>query len=196
MCAIDSWSRNSLHPHGHWIEDLGPVDDLATECKVILREHDVITRDFPKVVLKCLPPDDYEISESEIAKRLDIRPKYCFCDTCRTKRNGGSIPGSDDPQLVEYIGTPCIYTKDINRAPPLKDWWKESDPTFSAISAKRKAFPKFEESDLGDPSCFSGTLCCSIDPYTCVDIDDSLSARFLKNGNYEVIHTQMQTCAL
>lgn len=44
VCAIDAWDRFSLHPRGHWIEDLGPVDDLATECTVILREHDVITR--------------------------------------------------------------------------------------------------------------------------------------------------------
>ncbi|KAH0473925.1 MAG: uncharacterized protein KVP18_002374 [Porospora cf. gigantea A] len=70
---IDEWPRQRKFPTGHWIDILGPVDDLATETEVILRDHDVITRDFANDVLRCLPPSDWSIPPEEIHRREDLR---------------------------------------------------------------------------------------------------------------------------
>jgi exosome complex exonuclease DIS3/RRP44 len=73
VCVIDSWDRFSRSPNGHWVSVLGVAGDRDTESAVILREHEVITREFSSAVMQCLPPRDFTPSEEEIKKRLDLR---------------------------------------------------------------------------------------------------------------------------
>lgn len=183
VVAIDKWDRNSILPRGHWIESLGPAGDPETEAKVILREHHVITREFSIAVLKCLPPASYKIPEDESRRRLDLRLRYCFCDRCRQRRNG-DVRKTARPENEELLGTPCLYVKEPDWPQPLKGWHKEKKSEFKSIAEKRKEQPAFEEYQI-DPT-YTGTICCSIDPDTCVDIDDALSVKFLSNGNYEI----------
>ena len=62
-------------PLGHLVGIFGKADDLETESKVILFEHNVETRSFSKQVLDCLPQEgaDFKISDEERAKRVDLR---------------------------------------------------------------------------------------------------------------------------
>ncbi|KAK1443101.1 ribonuclease [Babesia gibsoni] len=78
VVAIDNWDRFSNKPNGHWTEVLGDVGDLETESQVILKEHDVISRDFPISAYKELPPDDWVPSEEEVSRRMDFRGQLVF----------------------------------------------------------------------------------------------------------------------
>ena len=73
VVVIDSWDRSSKSPSGHWVAIMGLTGDRDTESAVILREHGVITRDFSRDVMACLPASDFKPSDEEIAKRLDLR---------------------------------------------------------------------------------------------------------------------------
>jgi exosome complex exonuclease DIS3/RRP44 len=73
VVVIDSWDRTSKSPQGHWVAILGNAGDRDTESAVILREHQVITREFSDDVMACLPPNDFAPSAVEIAKRIDLR---------------------------------------------------------------------------------------------------------------------------
>ena len=73
VVVIDSWDRTSKSPSGHWVAILGAAGNRDTESDVILREHQVITREFSKEVMACLPPSNFKPSPEEIAKRLDLR---------------------------------------------------------------------------------------------------------------------------
>jgi exosome complex exonuclease DIS3/RRP44 len=73
IVVIDSWERTSKSPSGHWVAIMGKAGDRDTESAVILREHGVITREFSRGVMACLPPADFKPSEEEISKRLDLR---------------------------------------------------------------------------------------------------------------------------
>eukprot|EP01053_Blabericola_migrator_P001838 Blabericola_migrator_1__1837@NODE_14_length_24048_cov_80_277428_g11_i0_p4_GENE_NODE_14_length_24048_cov_80_277428_g11_i0NODE_14_length_24048_cov_80_277428_g11_i0_p4_ORF_typecomplete_len1123_score207_87RNB/PF00773_19/8_8e112OB_Dis3/PF17849_1/4_2e14Rrp44_CSD1/PF17216_3/7_5e13CSD2/PF17876_1/34CSD2/PF17876_1/4_1e07Rrp44_S1/PF17215_3/4e05_NODE_14_length_24048_cov_80_277428_g11_i02343602 len=182
VVGIDKWDRRSVLPRGHWIERIGPAGDPETEAKVILRDYHVITRAFPPAVLKCLPPASYEIPDDEARKRLDLRLKYCFCDSCRSKRNG--LTRKPLPQNMELLGTPCLYTKEADWPLPLTNWHSEKKADFKQIAEQRKNRPEMEEYVLD--TTYTGAICVSVDPDTCVDIDDALSLKYLANGNYEV----------
>eukprot|EP01054_Gregarina_sp_Poly1_P002506 Gregarina_sp_Poly_1__2505@NODE_167_length_12139_cov_61_777005_g148_i0_p1_GENE_NODE_167_length_12139_cov_61_777005_g148_i0NODE_167_length_12139_cov_61_777005_g148_i0_p1_ORF_typecomplete_len1156_score226_24RNB/PF00773_19/2_4e111OB_Dis3/PF17849_1/2_4e03OB_Dis3/PF17849_1/1_1e16Rrp44_CSD1/PF17216_3/1_1e16CSD2/PF17876_1/0_57CSD2/PF17876_1/4_3e08Rrp44_S1/PF17215_3/2_3e06OB_RNB/PF08206_11/0_17OB_RNB/PF08206_11/2_2e03_NODE_167_length_12139_cov_61_777005_g148_i0856012027 len=183
VVAIDRWDRRSVLPRGHWIETLGRAGDPDTEAKVILREHQVITREFSVMVLKCLPPSSYSIPPEEIKKRLDLRLKFCFCQKCRFHRNNKTMKLSR-PELEELIGTPYLYTKEPDWPKPMHHWNSEKHKPFKQIADQRKSNPALEEYELD--ATYGGAVCCSIDPDSCVDIDDALSVKFLKNGNYQI----------
>lgn len=72
---IDFWPEQQAYPSGHLVGIFGDADDLNTESKVILFEHNVETRTFSKAVLDCLPQEgsNYKITDAELAKRQDLR---------------------------------------------------------------------------------------------------------------------------
>lgn len=73
--SIDHWPEQQAYPLGHLVGIFGDADDLNTESKVILFEHNVETRTFSQAVLDCLPKEgaNYRISEEELKKRQDLR---------------------------------------------------------------------------------------------------------------------------
>jgi exosome complex exonuclease DIS3/RRP44 len=73
--SVDNWPVNSIMPFGHLVGVFGKADDLNTEAKVILFEHNVETRSFSQAVIDCLPKEgkDFKITNAEIAKRQDLR---------------------------------------------------------------------------------------------------------------------------
>ncbi|KOS20263.1 Exosome complex exonuclease dis3 [Escovopsis weberi] len=67
LVTIDSWSRDSRHPVGHFVRSLGEVETKAAETEALLLEWDVQYRPFPKTVLDCLPKEghDWRVPESK-----------------------------------------------------------------------------------------------------------------------------------
>ena len=57
VVSIDSWSRTSMYPQGHFVRTLGSTGDKATEVEVLLMEHDVPFQPFTKEVLADLPKE-------------------------------------------------------------------------------------------------------------------------------------------
>lgn len=55
--SIDEWPQGSKMPFGHLVGVFGKADDLETESKVILFEHNVETREFSQAVIDCLPKE-------------------------------------------------------------------------------------------------------------------------------------------
>jgi len=78
VVVLDSWDRFSHLPKGHWTQILGQVGERAVESAVILHEHGVITREFSKAVLRCLPPADWVPQPEDMANREDFRG-VCVC---------------------------------------------------------------------------------------------------------------------
>ncbi|KAJ3031722.1 UNVERIFIED_CONTAM: hypothetical protein HDU68_000657 [Siphonaria sp. JEL0065] len=75
MVAIDTWSKNSRYPTGHFVKTLGAVGDRKTETDVILLEHDVRFMPFSKQVLSYLPEEgeSWVVKEEDLAGRMDFR---------------------------------------------------------------------------------------------------------------------------
>uniref|UniRef100_A0A069DZM9 Protein DIS3 homolog n=1 Tax=Panstrongylus megistus TaxID=65343 RepID=A0A069DZM9_9HEMI len=78
VVVIDNWPRNSRHPQGHFVKALGKIGDKETENEVILLEHDIPSTHFSEAVYADLPPNDWTITEEELAKRQDLRD-ICIC---------------------------------------------------------------------------------------------------------------------
>lgn len=64
-----------MYPFGHFVDVLGDSNDIVTESKVILFEHNVETRAFTQQVIDCLPAEgaNFKISQEELSKRFDYR---------------------------------------------------------------------------------------------------------------------------
>ncbi|VVT51095.1 uncharacterized protein SAPINGB_P002982 [Magnusiomyces paraingens] len=82
VVAIDSWSRTSKHPDGHFVRALGDIETKEAETEALLLEHDVEYRPFSKAVLKCLPPEGHDwkcpeklqgSGDPKLEKRRDLR---------------------------------------------------------------------------------------------------------------------------
>jgi exosome complex exonuclease DIS3/RRP44 len=75
IVAIDSWSRTSKHPSGHFVKIVGEVGEKKTETEVLLHEHDVPYAPFSQNVLACLPSEgeSWIVTDKELPGRRDFR---------------------------------------------------------------------------------------------------------------------------
>ncbi|DAZ98034.1 TPA: hypothetical protein N0F65_004524 [Lagenidium giganteum] len=73
LVAIDSWPADSKYPVGHYVRTLGVIGDKETETSVLLIEHDIPCDQFSDEVMKCLPPEDWKITEANSTGRRDLR---------------------------------------------------------------------------------------------------------------------------
>ncbi|KAF1324731.1 Exosome complex exonuclease rrp44, partial [Globisporangium splendens] len=73
LVAIDSWPADSKFPIGHYVRTLGVIGDKETETNVLLIEHDIPTDQFSDEVMRCLPPEDWKITEENSIGRRDLR---------------------------------------------------------------------------------------------------------------------------
>ncbi|OZJ01556.1 hypothetical protein BZG36_05343 [Bifiguratus adelaidae] len=80
IVAIDEWSKDSIHPIGHFVKILGEAGDASTETEILLLEHDVPYQEFTKQVLKDLPPEgeSWTVKEEHLKGRRDLR-NYNIC---------------------------------------------------------------------------------------------------------------------
>ncbi|KIW06573.1 uncharacterized protein PV09_02292 [Verruconis gallopava] len=60
LITIDSWERESRYPIGHFVRNLGELENKGAETEALLLEFDVQYRPFPKTVLDCLPPEGHD----------------------------------------------------------------------------------------------------------------------------------------
>lgn len=81
ICEIVNWEYQDLSPEGKITQVLGKAGDVTTEFKALIKKYG-LTKIFPKNVkddLKKLEEDGlFEISESEIKKRKDLRKELIF----------------------------------------------------------------------------------------------------------------------
>jgi exosome complex exonuclease DIS3/RRP44 len=73
LVAIDSWPLDSKYPLGHYVKTLGVIGDKETETNVLLIEHDIPCDQFSEQVMKCLPAEDWKITEENSKGRTDLR---------------------------------------------------------------------------------------------------------------------------
>jgi exosome complex exonuclease DIS3/RRP44 len=59
LVTIDSWDRDSRFPSGHFVRNLGELENKGAETEALLLEYDVQYRPFPKSVLDCLPEEGH-----------------------------------------------------------------------------------------------------------------------------------------
>lgn len=73
LVILDKWDRNSVHPSGHIIRELGSSDDVETETEVILIENGITTRKFSEAAMACLPDTTWKVTEAHCKSRWDLR---------------------------------------------------------------------------------------------------------------------------
>jgi len=76
--VIDSWNRNSVHPSGHVVREIGPAGDVETETELLLMENDIPVRKFSEAAMGCLPSGNWTVTEENLKNRWDLREK-CIC---------------------------------------------------------------------------------------------------------------------
>lgn len=115
VVVLDSWGRHSHSPRGHWTQILGDVGDRATESKVILHEHGVITREFGEAILRCLPPADWVPGVDDMVGREDFRSwRVCSVDppgckdiddavSCERMANGNFRVGVHIADVTHFV---------------------------------------------------------------------------------------------
>lgn len=73
VVIVDSWDRNSIHPTGHIVREIGSSEDKETETEVILIENGITTRKFSDAAMECLPNGSWKVSEEHCKSRWDLR---------------------------------------------------------------------------------------------------------------------------
>lgn len=76
VVSIDSWTKDSRYPAGHYVRTLGDTGDRVTETEVLLLEYDVPFAPFSAKVLSYLPEegDQWLVKDSiHLENRTDFR---------------------------------------------------------------------------------------------------------------------------
>lgn len=73
LVILDKWDRNSVHPSGHIIREIGSSEDVETETEVILIENGIATRKFSEAAMACLPDTTWKVTEEHCKSRWDLR---------------------------------------------------------------------------------------------------------------------------
>lgn len=73
LVIMDKWDRNSVHPSGHVIREIGSSEDKETETEVILIENGIPTRKFSHAAMACLPDASWKVTEEHCKSRWDLR---------------------------------------------------------------------------------------------------------------------------
>ncbi|KAG2229742.1 hypothetical protein INT48_000034 [Thamnidium elegans] len=76
--TVLQWSIHDTSPAGKLKEKIGLLGDLSTERHAILADNSIATSDFTPVTLSGLPSTPWEIPESEIKQRRDLRQELIF----------------------------------------------------------------------------------------------------------------------
>lgn len=73
LVSMDSWPADSKYPLGHYVKTLGKINDKETETKVLLLTHDIASDEFSEEVMRCLPPENWKITNENSKGRVDLR---------------------------------------------------------------------------------------------------------------------------
>lgn len=76
--TILQWPIYDTSPAGKLMEKIGILGDLSTERHAILAGNSIFTSDFTPIALAGLPSTPWEIPESEIKQRRDLRHELIF----------------------------------------------------------------------------------------------------------------------
>ncbi|GAA5807201.1 hypothetical protein MFLAVUS_000556 [Mucor flavus] len=76
--TILQWPIYDTSPAGKLMEKIGLLGDLSTERHAILAGNSIVTSDFTPIALAGLPSTPWEIPESEIKQRRDLRQELIF----------------------------------------------------------------------------------------------------------------------
>lgn len=73
LLIVDKWDRNSVHPSGHIVREIGSSGDKEAETEVILIENGIPTRKFSEAAMSCLPDETWKVTEEHVKTRWDLR---------------------------------------------------------------------------------------------------------------------------
>lgn len=73
LLIVDKWDRNSVHPSGHIVREIGSSGDKEAETEVILIENGIPTRKFSDAAMACLPDETWKVTDEHVKTRWDLR---------------------------------------------------------------------------------------------------------------------------
>ncbi|XP_021755189.1 DIS3-like exonuclease 2 [Chenopodium quinoa] len=75
---IDSWPEESLLPHACVMRSFGLGGEVESRIEAVLFENAICTSDFSEESLSCLPIESWQVSQTELQHRKDIRNLCVF----------------------------------------------------------------------------------------------------------------------
>lgn len=78
LLIVDKWDRNSVHPAGHIVREIGSSGDKEAETEVILIENGIPTRKFSDAAMACLPNETWKVTDEHVKTRWDLR-EWTIC---------------------------------------------------------------------------------------------------------------------
>lgn len=77
VAHLDAWASRHVNPEGHVIEVLGPADKPGVDMLSIIRKYR-LPGEFPTDVQREAEALSAEVSQAEIARRVDLRDTFIF----------------------------------------------------------------------------------------------------------------------
>lgn len=117
LIKYDKWHADQIYPFGHFLKNLGEVNDVKVENEVILLENSVDVNPFSPKIINSLPAENAQlkITDEDLKKRRDLRGiNICSIDPpgckdiddalhCRVLQNGDYELGVHIADVTHYV---------------------------------------------------------------------------------------------
>ena len=149
---IDTWDVTSTYPSGHCVDIIGPIADLETEIKCLLKENQIYLDNFSAAAKACLPIEghNWTIPSSEIKLRRDLRSVPIFSvdpvgcqdidDTMHAR-----VLSNGDVEVGVHIADVTHFVKHLS---PLDQEAEVRGTTFYLVDRRFDMLPTLLSSDL------------------------------------------------
>ena len=87
LCSFVKWQESHRYPVGRIMKRMGEAGQVDVESKTIIEANGIRDQEFSHKVLNCLPPDSWEIPESELLSRRDMRKDCIYTIDPETARD-------------------------------------------------------------------------------------------------------------
>jgi exosome complex exonuclease DIS3/RRP44 len=117
VVKFDKWDIDKIYPYGHFLKNLGEVNDVKVENEVILLENSVDVNPFSPKIINSLPAENAQlkVTDEDLKKRKDLR-SYNICSIdppgckdiddalhCRVLQNGDYEIGVHIADVTHYV---------------------------------------------------------------------------------------------
>ena len=117
LIKYDKWRADQPYPFGHFLKNLGEINDVKVENEVILLENSVDVNPFSPKIINSLPAENSQlkVTDDDLKKRKDLRElNICSIDPpgckdiddalhCRVLRNRDYEIGVHIADVTHYV---------------------------------------------------------------------------------------------
>lgn len=182
LARVGEWAQGNGYPSAELVRSLGFAGSAEAETEAILSAHECSLEPWSAAVEACLPPADFSISASEIAKRLDLRDEMvCSIDppNCRDIDDALHVKKLSDGthEVGVHIADVCHF---ISAGSALDAEAAKRAETFYLVNTTVEMVPKRLSEDLCSLVAEKDRLAFSV-IWNLDDAANILSTKFAKS---------------